>query len=235
MKLVVMIPALNEEQTIEKVIHGIPRTIAGISSIRVVVIDDGSTDGTKEVSQNAGATVISHSENRGLATAFRTGLTTALKMGADIIVNTDADNQYNQEQIRQLVQPIVSDKADLVLGSRFKGWIEAMPLQKKIGNQLATFFTKLLSGYNVSDAQSGFRAFSRKLASSLRITSNKTYVQETIIRTARYGFRIMEIPIDFRKRDGQSRLIKSIWKYAINVFPDLIRCTIDVLFSEKPS
>jgi glycosyltransferase involved in cell wall biosynthesis len=234
MKLVVMIPALNEERTVGKVIQSIPRKIEGVSSIQIIVIDDGSTDRTRAIARAQGVDVVSHSENYGLATAFRTGLTTALKMGADIIVNTDADCQYDQTEIPKLIHPIMENKADLVLGSRFKGWIEEMPTKKVLGNKAATLLTRLLSGHNVSDAQTGFRAFNRTLASSLRITSRKTYVQETIIRAARFGFRICEIPITFRKRGGESRLIKSIWKYAFKVFPDMIRCFIDVIFSGKP-
>ena len=230
MKLVVMIPALNEEQSIGNVIRQIPRSIKRINSVEVLVIDDGSVDKTKKVALQAGANlVVSHNRNRGLAAAFRTGMKKALDIGADIIVNTDADGQYDQTQIPLLVEPIIEDRADLVLGSRFKGYIEEMPTEKVYGNKLATLFTKILSGYNVSDAQSGFRAFNRSLALYMKITSRKTYVQETIIRTARGGFRIVEIPITFRKRKGESRLIKSIWKYALTTFPDMIRCFIDTL------
>ena len=230
MKLVVMIPAYNEENTIAHVIREIPRHISGIDVIEIIVIDDGSTDLTKSNALAAGANlVISHKTNRGLASAFRTGLRKALQRDADIIVNTDADFQYDQRQIPDLIQPILKNKADLVLGSRFKGHIEDMPIKKKLGNYLATFVTRILSGYPISDAQSGFRAFNRKLALSLRIISKKTYVQETIIRTARSNYKIIEIPIIFRKRAGKSRLVKSIWGYAIKVFPDLIRCYIDTI------
>jgi glycosyltransferase involved in cell wall biosynthesis len=228
MKLVVMIPAYNEESTISSVIKEIPHSIDGISSIDILVIDDGSFDKTRAFAMKAGATkVVSHKTNRGLAAAFRTGLHVALKMNADIIVNTDADFQYDQSQIPDLIHPILLGEADLVLGSRFKGYIEEMPFQKVLGNLTATLLTRLLSGFNTSDAQTGFRALSRNLASSLKITSKKTYVQETIIRSAVKGFRIVEIPAIFRKREGESRLIKSIWRYALAVFPDMIRCYID--------
>lgn len=228
MKLVVMIPAYNEEKTVGKVIDEIPRRIEGVDVIEVLVIDDGSVDDTRQVAEIAGANlVISHGNNRGLAASFRTGLKAALKMNADIIVNTDADLQYDQTQIRELVRPILSNKADMVLGSRFKGYIEEMPTRKKLGNILATLVTRILSGFNTSDAQSGFRAFTGELASSLKITSTKTYVQETIIRAARCGYRLTEIPITFRKRSGPSRLIKSIWGYAFKVVPELISCYID--------
>jgi glycosyltransferase involved in cell wall biosynthesis len=227
-KLVVMIPAYNEEKTIGTVIREIPRSIDGFETIDVIVTNDGSVDRTKEVALEAGAAlVVSHRRNRGLAATFRTGLKFAIKRGADVIVNTDADLQYDQRQIPDLVSPIVLGNADMVLGSRFKGRIEYMPQRKKMGNMLATCVTRILSGFNVSDAQSGFRAFSREVAEFLRVTSTKTYVQETIIRPARKGFRIVEIPITFRKREGESRLIKSIWGYAFHVLPELVSCYID--------
>jgi glycosyltransferase involved in cell wall biosynthesis len=227
-KLVVMIPAYNEEETIGGVIREIPRSIDGFETIDVIVTNDGSVDGTKEVALEAGAAlVVSHRRNRGLAATFRTGLKFAIKRGADVIVNTDADLQYDQRQIPDLVSPIVLGNADMVLGSRFKGWIEHMPRRKRMGNMLATCVTRILSGFSVSDAQSGFRAFNREVAEFLRVTSTKTYVQETIIRPARKGFRIVEIPITFRKREGESRLIKSIWGYAFHVLPELVSCYID--------
>jgi glycosyltransferase involved in cell wall biosynthesis len=219
-----MIPAFNEQSTIGKVIQEIPESIESIDEIQVLVIDDGSDDGTKDAAYAAGADlVVSHEQNLGLAAAFRTGMRTALKMNADIIVNTDADFQYVQSQIPQLIEPILNNEADVVLGSRFKGYIEEMPLNKKIGNLVATLVTRILSGYSTSDAQTGFRAFDKEAASYLRISSTKTYVQETIIRLAHAGFRIKEIPAIFRKRDGKSRLIKNIWRYALEVLPDLLR------------
>lgn len=236
MKLVVMIPAYNEEKTVGRVIDEIPRGIEGVDVIEILVINDGSVDNTRHVAEIAGANlVVSHCTNRGLAASFRTGLKVALRMNADIIVNTDADLQYDQTQIRELVHPILSNEADMVLGSRFKGYIEEMPTRKKLGNMFATSVTRVFSGFNTSDAQSGFRAFTRELASSLKITSTKTYVQETIIRAARCGYRITEIPITFRKRQGPSRLIKSIWGYAFIVLPELISCYIDTLRVRKHS
>lgn len=228
MKIVVMIPAYNEEASIASVIREIPRSIEDIDEIEILVIDDGSTDRTKLVALDAGATaIVSHRSNKGLASAFRTGLAMSLRMDADIIVNTDADFQYDQAQIPDLIRPILLGRADMVLGSRFRGYIVDMPLKKKIGNILATFVTRVLSGFNTSDAQSGFRAFNRELALSLCIRGTKTYVQETIIQPARSGYRLVEIPIMFRKREGESRLIKSIWGYAFHVFPDMIACFIE--------
>ena len=214
MKLVVMIPAFNEEATIGSVIREIPRDCC--DQVEVLVINDGSTDNTVEEAQNAGADrIVNFKKNRGLAPAFRAGLETALEMGADIIVNTDGDGQYNGKQIPDLIKPILDGKADFVLGSRTKGRIEYMPLQKRIGNRIATFVTRHVSGLPVSDAQSGFRAFTRDAAMHLNVMSNYTYVQETLMQAANSGMVYEEVPIEFRKRTGgPSRLISNIFRYA---------------------
>lgn len=214
MKLVVMIPAYNEEETINSVIREIPRDCCDL--VEVLVINDGSTDNTVEEAKNAGADrIVSFKKNRGLAPAFRAGLETALEMGADIIVNTDGDGQYNGKQIPDLIKPIMDGRADFVLGSRTKGRIEYMPLQKRIGNRIATFVTRQVSGLPISDAQSGFRAFTRDAAMHLNVMSNYTYVQETLMQAANSGMVYEEVPIEFRKRTGgQSRLISNIFKYA---------------------
>jgi glycosyltransferase involved in cell wall biosynthesis len=214
MKLVVMIPAYNEEKTIASVIKEIPRDCC--EKVEVLVINDGSVDNTEQEAEKAGADkILSFKKNKGLAPAFRAGLQTALEMGADIIVNTDGDGQYNGKEICKLIDPILQGRADFVLGSRTKGRIEYMPLQKKIGNRIATFITRQVSGYPVSDAQSGFRAFSRDCALRLNVMADYTYVQETLIQASNYGLVIEEVPIEFRKRDsGPSRLISNIWKYA---------------------
>jgi glycosyltransferase involved in cell wall biosynthesis len=214
MKLVVMIPAYNEEETIGYVIREIPRDCC--EQVEVLVINDGSHDNTVEEAERAGADkIISFKRNKGLAPAFRAGLETALEMGADIIVNTDADGQYNGGEIPKLIQPIIDGKADFVLGSRTKGHIEYMPLPKKIGNRIATFVTRQVSGLPISDAQSGFRAFTRDAAFRLNVMADYTYVQETLMQAANWGLVIEEVPIEFRKRrGGESRLISNIFGYA---------------------
>jgi len=217
MKLVVTIPAYNEEKTIAKVIKEIPKKIQGINSIEIIVIDDGSTDNTAKIAEEAGAIVLKHHGNRGLAAAFKTGLDAALERGADIIVNTDADFQYNQKQIPELIKPILEKKADIVLGSRFKGWIEEMPLSKRLGNKLVTKVVSFVSGYRISDAQTGFRAFTREAALRMNILSDYTYTQETLLIAAEYKFKVAEVPVEFRKRADRSRLISSIWGYAKKV------------------
>ena len=216
MKLVVMIPSYNEEETIASVIREIPRSIPGVDTVEVLVINDGSTDRTVEEARRAGAdTIISFKKNKGLAPGFRAGLETALAMGADIIVNTDADGQYDGTEIPKLIRPILDNKADFVLGSRTKGTIEEMPLQKTIGNRMATWVTRQVSGLPVSDGQSGFRAFTRDAAMRLNVMSDYTYVQETLIQAANLGLVYTEVPILFRKRTGgSSRLISNIFRYA---------------------
>ena len=214
MKLVVTIPAFNEEKTIGKVIEEIPKKISGINKIEILVIDDGSTDSTSKIAKAKGARVIRNSSNKGLAFTFARGLDAALGMGADIIVNTDADFQYNQKQIPRLIKPILDKEADIVLGSRFKGYIEDMSKQKYWGNKAMSFLVSFLTGLKISDSQTGFRAFSREAALQINIFSDYTYTQETILEAWEKQLLIKEVPADFRKRDGESRLISNIFIYA---------------------
>ncbi len=214
MKLVVTIPAFNEEKTIGKVIRNIPRDCC--DEVEVLVIDDGSTDKTVERARENGADkIVTFKRNLGLATAFRKGIETALEMKADIIVNIDADGQYDPNEIPVIIQPILEGKADIVLGSRFLGNIEYMPIQKKLGNKLATKITSFLVGIPISDAQTGFRAFTKNAAMKIHVLSKYTYVQETIIQAVYKNLKILEVPCSFRKREGKSRLISNIFTYAI--------------------
>ncbi len=214
MKLVVTIPSYNEEKTLPKVINEIPTKINGIDKIEILVIDDGSSDKTSEVAKKNGAKVIRNTKNMGLAFTFSRGLETALDMGADIIINTDADFQYNQKQIPLVIQPVLDGNADIVLGSRFKGWIEDMPFQKKWGNIAMSLMVRTLTGLDISDAQTGFRAFSRDAALKINIFSDYTYTQETILEAWEKKLVIKEVPVDFRKRNDKSRLISNVFVYA---------------------
>lgn len=225
MKLVVMIPAYDEEETIASVIKEIPRQIQGIMRVEVLIINDGSNDRTVEEALRAGAEkIISFKKNRGLARAFRAGLEMSLLMGADIIVNTDADGQYDGREIPKLIQPILDESADIVLGSRTRGNIEYMPLHKRWGNRIATWVTRQVSGISVSDAQTGFRAFTSDAAIRLNVMSDFTYTQETIIQAGNSGLVVKEIPITFRKRNGgNSRLISNIFSYAKRSGTTIIR------------
>lgn len=224
MKLVVMIPAFNEEDTIGSVIREIPREIEGVDSVDVLVIDDGSTDGTAEAAREAGANaLLEFPANRGLARAFKEGMDKAIEMDADVVVNIDADGQYSGTEIPKLIHPILAGEADIVLGSRFKGRIEYMPFHKNLGNRLATLLTRLVSGFSVSDAQTGFRAFSREAALRLNVHGSYTYVQETIIQAVHKRLKILEVPIEFRKRQGESRLIPNIFSYAKRAVSTILR------------
>ena len=215
MKLAVIIPAYNEEKTIGKVIREIPKKIAEVKKVEVIVVDDGSTDNTDSEALKAGADrVVKHKANMGLASSFKDGLEMALEHGADIIVNTDADFQYNQAEIPKIIKPILEEEADIVLTDRNVWNLSHMPLSKKIGNKLATWIVRFLTGFPVKDAQSGFRAFSRDAALQLNILSDYTYVQETIIQAVFKKMTIVQVPCEFRARDGESRLVGNIWSYA---------------------
>lgn len=210
-----MIPAYNEEQSIGEVIKQIPRSIPGIDDVKVLVIDDGSTDGTVEEAKKAGADkIVFHKHNRGLGITFKTGLEHAVEMGGDIIVNIDADNQYNPKEIQKLIKPILESKADMVLGDREIKKLDHMPFSKKIGNRIATWVTGRVSCLPIKDAQTGFRAFTKDAALKMNLLGNYTYVQESIIQAAKKGLKVEQIPVEFRKREGKSRLISGLFSYA---------------------
>ena len=213
MKLIVVIPAYNEECSIGKVIKEIPRSFRSIKRVKILVVDDGSTDKTAKLAKSAGADyIISNSQNQGLAFSFRKGLEKALKLGADIIVNIDADLQYNPKEIPRVVKPILEKKAEMVIGDRGIKKLSHMPRIKKIGNLLMTWVLRRFLGANIKDASSGFRAFSRECALKLNIYSNYTYTHETIIQCTFQKMRIENVPVEFKKRKyGNSRLIKTLW------------------------
>ncbi len=215
MNLIITIPAYNEEASIGKVIDELPRSIPGIENIRILVINDGSNDRTEEVARQSGSDkILTHKQNLGLAQTFRDGLNEALEMGADIIVNTDADFQYNGTEIPKLIAPIVEGRADIVLGDRQIDQLDHMPRGNLWGNKLATQVVRLATRLPINDAQTGFRAFSRDAALRMNLTGDYTYTQETIIQAANKNLRIEQIPVEFRRREGKSRLISSIFRYA---------------------
>jgi glycosyltransferase involved in cell wall biosynthesis len=213
-KLVVMIPAYNEEKTIADVIKEIPRKFDAVDEVKVLIIDDGSTDLTVSRAVEAGVDrVLIHKLNMGLGATFKDGLEAAIEMGADIIVNTDADGQYESKEIPALVKPIVEKKADMVLGFRDIDNLSFMPRSKKIGNKIATWVIGKLSALPIIDGQTGFRAFSREAAMRINIIGGYTYTQETIIRASFNGIKIEQVPITFNPRAGKSRLIANIFAY----------------------
>lgn len=215
MKLIVMIPAYNEEESISSVVKEIPRIIDGINSVEILIIDDGSVDSTVDEAKKAGTDhILKHISNQGLAKTFRDGLNKALELGADIIVNTDADFQYNGQEIPQLIKPILQGKADIVIGNRQISTLDHMPVGKLWGNRIATKVTRFATGLPILDAQTGFRAFSRDAALKMNLTGDYTYVQETLIQAAHKDLTLIQIPVEFRKREGESRLISSLPRYA---------------------
>jgi len=212
-KLVVIIPCFNEEKSLSLVLDAIPKEIGHISRVEIVVIDDGSADKTVQVAKKAGVDyLIVHKRRQGLAKTFRDGLQKALEIDGDIIVNTDGDNQYDQREIFKLIKPILKGEADMVLGNRQIAKLPHMPLSKKIGNIIGSWVVRRLTISKIQDASTGFRAFTREVASSFSLIANHTYTHETIIQADQEGFRIAEVPIRFKKRQfGESRLIKGVW------------------------
>lgn len=224
-KIVITIPALNEEDSIKKVILDINTELeTKFDNYLIQVLDDGSVDNTAKIAKEAGATVYSHTVNFGLAKTFNDEIKYALINGADIIVHTDADGQYLAEDISKLLDPILNNEVDLVLGSRFMGFIEEMPWSKRIGNKLFSYVISKICKKKIVDGQTGFRAFTREVAETVIIKSKFTYTNEQIIKAVENNFRIKEIPITFLKRNfGDSRLMTNAFNYAIRGGINLLR------------
>jgi glycosyltransferase involved in cell wall biosynthesis len=215
MKLVVIIPCLNEEKTLKDVLNTIPKKIPGINKTEIVVIDDGSTDKTLQVAKKHGVKhFVIHHSNMGLARSFSDGLDKALSLGADIIVNTDGDNQYPQEDIPRLIKPILDDKADMVIADRQTHLIKYFPFYKKLLQNFGSFVASLFAGVEVPDAVSGFRAYSKNTAMRLNVFTDYTYTLETLIQAGKRKKRIAVIKIKVRpKAARRSRLVNSIPAY----------------------
>ena len=223
MKIIVTIPAYNEERTIGRVIQDIKTVMDKTRyNYKILVIDDGSTDKTAFAAKNSGAIVYSHPKNYGLAETFRSEIEKCLELKADIIVHTDADGQYLAEDIPKLIEEVKKGN-HLVLGSRFKGKIESMPLIKRLGNIAFSKVVSQVSGIKISDAQTGFRAFTNSAAKKIKITSTHTYTQEQIIRAVKHKFKIKEVPVYFAKRHGKSRLMRSPFEYALKAWVNILR------------
>jgi len=214
MKLIVQIPCLNEEKTIALTIRDIPRKIAGVDQVEVLIIDDGSTDRTVEEARKAGTDhVISFTERKGLARAFMAGIDGALARGADIIVNTDADNQYRGADIPRLIDPILKGEADIVVGNREVEKIDSFSLLKKFLQKLGSWVVRKLSHTSVPDAASGFRAYDREAAFSLNVVSNFSYTLETLIQAGKGSLAVKHVPVRTNPQTRPSRLFTGTWSY----------------------
>lgn len=218
-KIIVTIPAYNEEETIGIVVNEIKKINKNYT---VLVVDDGSKDKTAEIAKKNGAIVISHPKNYGLAEAFRTEIKECLRLKASIIVHTDADGQYLASDIPRLIKE-VEDGYDLVLGNRFLGGIESMPLLKQLGNKAFSNAISKIIRQKIGDCQTGFRAFTSEVAEKIEIKSDHTYTQEQIIRAVNQKFKIKEIGTYFKKRDGESRLMRNPLEYALKAWINILR------------
>jgi glycosyltransferase involved in cell wall biosynthesis len=214
MKVIVQVPCLNEETTLPLVLKSIPKKIKGVDSIEVLIIDDGSTDKTVEVAKKHGVKhFVSHAQRKGLARSFHDGILKALELGADIVVNTDGDNQYPQERIGDLVQPIINGEADLVVGNRQTNNIAHFSPTKKFMQKAGTKVLNLAAGTNVHDAASGFRAYSRDTVMQLNIVTRFSYAMETFIQAGNKNLRIVNVPITTNPKTRESRLFKNSWEH----------------------
>lgn len=214
MKLIIQIPCYNEEKTLPETIADLPREIDGIDVIEYLIINDGSTDNTAAVAQSCGVHHIVHQVgNKGLAKGFMAGITACLSLGADIIVNTDADNQYVGADIPKLVKPLVEGQADIVVGERPIEEVEEFsPLKKKL-QRVGSWVVRIASDTKVPDAPSGFRAYTREAALQLNVINNYTYTLETIIQAGHNKTKIVSVPIRTNPATRKSRLFKSMGAY----------------------
>jgi glycosyltransferase involved in cell wall biosynthesis len=210
----VVMPALNEAETVARVIAAVPPHIVGISDIRVVVVDDGSTDETRLRAEAAGALVVSNPASRGLANAFRTATREALRLGADVMVHLDSDGQHDPAAIPSLIAPIVGQQADIVVGVRSLKHADEMSPVRRYGNRLGSALFRWLLGVKVDDFTSGYRAFGRDALLHLNITSDYTHTLETLVQAAQKRLRVAQVSVPVREREhGQSRMTKNVVRY----------------------
>jgi len=224
MKVIIQIPCFNEESTLPEVIRDLPKRIPGVDSIEILVINDGSTDKTEEVARSLKVShILNIPRRRGLAFVFKAGLDKALELGADIIVNTDGDNQYKGQDIARLVVSILERKAEIVIGCRDIATIKHFSLAKKILQKFGSYIVRKFSKTSIPDTTSGFRAISRDAALRLNIFSNYTYTIETLIQAGRAGIAVSHIDITTNPKLRESRLITSIPAYIWRSLTTMLR------------
>jgi glycosyltransferase involved in cell wall biosynthesis len=214
MKLIIQIPCLNEEETLPATIADLPRELGGVDEIQLLVIDDGSTDRTVEVARELGVDhIVRLTNNRGLAAAFQAGLDACLKLGADIVVNTDADNQYSGADVAKLVAPILEGRADMVVGDRRVATVRHFSGSKKALQRIGSWIVRRLSGTEIADTTSGFRAYNREAALGLLVVDNFTYTLESLIQAGKMLVAVDQVPIATNPQTRDSRLFGSTGGY----------------------
>jgi glycosyltransferase involved in cell wall biosynthesis len=224
MKLIIQIPCLNEEESLPATLADLPRGLDGFDELELLVIDDGSTDRTIEVAREHGVEHIVRLPNhKGLSAAFQAGLDAALKLGADVIVNTDADNQYRGEDVARLVAPILAGKADMVVGDRQVSRIEHFSGRKKRLQRIGSWVVRRVSGTRVADTTSGFRAYNREAALQLSVVSNFTYTLESLIQAGRMLIAVEDVPVGANETLRESRLAASSGAYVRRNAPEILR------------
>jgi glycosyltransferase involved in cell wall biosynthesis len=224
LKLVIQIPCYNEEGMLGITLSTLPRAVPGVDTVEWLIIDDGSTDRTVEIAESHGADhIVRFSRNRGLAKAFLAGLEASLKAGADIIVNMDADNQHRAEDIQNLIGPILSGKADIVIGARPINDIEDFSSTKKFMQKLGSMVIRMASKTDVPDAPCGFRAISRNAAMQLNVFDEYTYTLETIIQAGQKGMAVTSVPVGANKQSRPSRVMKNIRQYIFRSILTIMR------------
>ena len=227
MKLIIQIPCYNEAETLPITLAALPRKVPGFDTVEWLIIDDGSRDDTVRIAKENGVDhIVCHTCNQGLARAFMTGLEACLRLGADVIVNTDADNQYNADDIPALVAPILEGKADIVVGARPIDTIEHFSPVKRLLQKLGSWVVRIVSRTDVPDAPSGFRAISRDAAQRLMVFNDYTYTLETRIQAGQKNMAIMSVPVRVNEDLRPSRLIKSIPSYIRRSIVTMVRIFI---------
>ncbi len=216
MKLIIQIPCYNEEKTLGITLGSLPRKLKGINKVEWLVIDDGSTDKTLEVAKKFKVDhIVNFKDNRGLAKAFMAGLEQSVKAGADIIVNVDADNQYSSEDIPKLIQPILDDKYEIVIGARPIDQINHFSTPKKIFQRIGSWVVRTASNTEIPDAPSGFRAISREAALQMNVFNEYTYTLEMVIQAGLKGIPMISVPVRTNEPLRSSRLIKNLYDYIV--------------------
>lgn len=224
MKLIIQIPCFNEAETLPATIQSLPRQLDGIDDLQYLVIDDGSSDRTAEVARQLGVHHVLRLPNHsGLAASFASGLEACLKLGADLIVNTDADNQYHAEDIPELIKPILIGQADIVVGDRGVGTLSSFSPSKRLLQRMGSWVVAHASGIEIPDATSGFRALSRQAALHTLVLSEYTYTVETLIQAGAQNMAVVYVPVRTNPQTRPSRLMRSIPEYVANSTQTILR------------